>query len=235
MKYKLLIVEDEPRMREIIIDYFSVKDFSVCEAKNGVEAIEILENNEFDIILLDIMMPKLDGLAVCKKIRKHSEVPIIFLTAKSDEDDKLIGYNLGADDYITKPFSLPILYAKVVALIKRVNGNIINEEINISGIKINTKNQKVTIDNKDILLIPKEYDLLLCLIKNKDRIMTRDQLLTKVWGYDYFGNDRVVDTQIKKLRAALGNKSDCIRTIIKSGYKFEEVKQNEKKQVTQIV
>ncbi|HAN20091.1 MAG TPA: DNA-binding response regulator [Clostridiales bacterium] len=223
MKYKLLIVEDEPRMREIINDYFSVKDFSLCEAKNGTEALEILENNEFDIILLDIMMPKTDGLSVCKKVRLKSEVPIIFLTAKSDEDDKLYGYNLGADDYITKPFSLPVLYAKVVALIKRTNGSIINDEINISGIKINTKSQKVTVDDKEVLLTPKEYDLLLCLIKNKDRVMTRDQLLTKVWGFNYFGNDRVVDTQIKKLRAALGDKAVCICTVIKSGYKFKEV------------
>jgi len=223
LKYKLLIVEDEPRMREIINDYFSVKDFSLCEAKNGTEALEILENNEFDIILLDIMMPKTDGLSVCKKVRLKSEVPIIFLTAKSDEDDKLYGYNLGADDYITKPFSLPVLYAKVVALIKRTNGSIINDEINISGIKINTKSQKVTVDDKEVLLTPKEYDLLLCLIKNKDRVMTRDQLLTKVWGFNYFGNDRVVDTQIKKLRAALGDKAVCICTVIKSGYKFKEV------------
>ncbi|OGO89513.1 MAG: DNA-binding response regulator [Clostridiales bacterium GWF2_36_10] len=210
-------------MREIINDYFSVKDFSLCEAKNGTEALEILENNEFDIILLDIMMPKTDGLSVCKKVRLKSEVPIIFLTAKSDEDDKLYGYNLGADDYITKPFSLPVLYAKVVALIKRTNGSIINDEINISGIKINTKSQKVTVDDKEVLLTPKEYDLLLCLIKNKDRVMTRDQLLTKVWGFNYFGNDRVVDTQIKKLRAALGDKAVCICTVIKSGYKFKEV------------
>ena len=223
LKYKLLIVEDEPRMREIINDYFSVKDFSLREAKNGTEALEILENNEFDIILLDIMMPKTDGLSVCKKVRLKSEVPIIFLTAKSDEDDKLYGYNLGADDYITKPFSLPVLYAKVVALIKRTNGSIINDEINISGIKINTKSQKVTVDDKEVLLTPKEYDLLLCLIKNKDRVMTRDQLLTKVWGFNYFGNDRVVDTQIKKLRAALGDKAVCICTVIKSGYKFKEV------------
>jgi len=212
-------------MREIIIDYFTSKDFIVTEAKNGVEALEILENNEFDIVLLDIMMPKLDGYSVCKKIRKDSEIPVIFLTAKSDEDDKLTGYELGADDYITKPFSLPILYAKVVALIKRSNGNMVNtHQINVCGINIDLKNRKVTVDNKEIILAPKEYDLLICLIKNRDRILTREQLLAKIWGYDFMGFDRVVDTHIKKLRAALRDKASCIRTIIKVGYKFEEVK-----------
>lgn len=212
-------------MREIIIDYFTSKDFIVTEAKNGVEALEILENNEFDIVLLDIMMPKLDGYSVCKILRKDSEIPVIFLTAKSDEDDKLTGYELGADDYITKPFSLPILYAKVVALIKRSNGNMVNtHQINVCGINIDLKNRKVTVDNKEIILAPKEYDLLICLIKNRDRILTREQLLAKIWGYDFMGFDRVVDTHIKKLRAALRDKASCIRTIIKVGYKFEEVK-----------
>jgi DNA-binding response OmpR family regulator len=221
--YKLLIVEDEARMREIINDYFKSKDFLVTEAKNGEQALDILENNEFDIILLDIMMPKLDGFSVCKKIRKNSEMPIIFLTARSDEDDKLFGYNLGADDYITKPFSLPILYAKVLALIKRSNGNVMsNQQINISGISINLKNTKVIVGNKEILLAPKEYELLICLIKNRDRILTREQLLSKIWGYGFLGYDRVVDTHIKKLRSALGDKAKCIRTIIKVGYKFEE-------------
>ena len=201
------------------------QDFIVTEAKNGVEALEILENNEFDIVLLDIMMPKLDGYSVCKKIRKDSEIPVIFLTAKSDEDDKLTGYELGADDYITKPFSLPILYAKVVALIKRTNGNMVNaHQINVCGINIDLKNRNVTVDNKEIILAPKEYDLLICLIKNRDRILTREQLLAKIWGYDFMGFDRVVDTHIKKLRAALRDKASCIRTIIKVGYKFEEVK-----------
>lgn len=229
MSYKLLIVEDEARMREIINDYFKSKDFLVTEAKNGEQALDILENNEFDIILLDIMMPKLDGFSVCKKVRKNSEIPIIFLTAKSDEDDKLFGYNLGADDYITKPFSLPILYAKVLVLIKRSNGNIMSDQqINISGISINLKNTKVMVDSKEIILAPKEYELLICLVKNRDRILTREQLLSKIWGYDFFGYDRVVDTHIKKLRSSLGDKAKCIRTIIKVGYKFEEVQENEK-------
>ncbi|MEI6578675.1 MAG: response regulator transcription factor [Eubacteriales bacterium] len=222
MSSKLLIVEDEPRMREIIVDYFKSKDFIVSSAKNGVEALDILEKKEFDIVLLDIMMPKLDGFSVCKKIRKDSEVPIIFLTAKADEDDNLLGYKLGADDYITKPFSLPILFAKVAALIRRANGNIINNRILINDINIDLKTQKVTIDDKEIILAPKVYDLLICLIKNRDRILTREQLLSKIWGYDFEGYDRVVDTHIKKLRAALGDKANCIRTVIKVGYKFEE-------------
>lgn len=224
LSYKLLIVEDEERMREIINDYFKVKDFIVTGSKNGIEALELLEDNVFDIVLLDIMMPKLDGYSVCKKIRKDSEIPIIFLTAKSDEDDKLNGFKLGADDYITKPFSLPILYAKVIALIKRSNGNMVAaHQINVCGINIDLKNRKVTINSKEVTLAPKEYDLLLCLIKNRDRILTREQLLAKIWGYDFMGFDRVVDTHIKKLRAALGDKANCIRTIIKVGYKFEEV------------
>lgn len=223
MTFNLLIAEDEFRMREIIDDYFTSKGFIVTQAKNGAQALEILEDNDFDIVLLDIMMPKVDGYTVCKKLRKDSEIPIIFLTAKSDEDDKLFGYKLGADDYITKPFSLPILYAKVMALIKRTNGNIINDQqINICGIFINLKNKKVIIDGKELTLAPIEYDLLTCFIKNKNRVLTREQLLVKIWGYDFDGNDRVVDSHIKKLRVRLGDKASCIRTIIKGGYIFEE-------------
>jgi DNA-binding response OmpR family regulator len=232
MGYKLLIAEDEARLREIISDYFKAKDFSVSEARNGSEALEILEYNEFDIILMDIMMPGTDGFSACRQIRKLYETPVIFITAKADEEDKLTGYGLGADDYITKPFSLPVLYAKVLALIKRAEGSIINDRISAGGININTKNQRVTVGETEILLEPKEYELLLCLVKNRDRIMTRDQLLTKVWGYDYFGSDRVVDTQVKKLRKALGDKADCIKTIIKSGYKFEEVRDEKEKTIS---
>jgi len=224
VSFKLLIVEDEERVREVIGDYFKSKDFVVYEAFDGIQALEQYDKNDIDIVLLDIMMPGLDGFTVCSRIRKKSDIPIIFITARGNEDDKLLGYDLGADDYITKPFSLAVMYAKVMSIIKRSKGDLVlNQLASFSGIDVNYKIRQVLVDGKEVYLAPKEYELMICLIENRDRIMSREQLLSKVWGYDYYGDDRVVDTHIKKLRSSLGCRANCIRTIIKVGYKFEEL------------
>lgn len=223
MKRSVLIVEDEDLMREVLRDYFSDADYEVSEARDGIKAIELAEEFEYDIMLLDIMLPELDGFSVCRRIRKTKDTPIIIITARSDEDDKLIGYELGADDYITKPFSPKVLLAKANALIKRARGSIrgSDNEVSAAGIVINQDSHTVTIDNEYIELTPKEYELLIYLMINKGKVLSRDALLSKVWGYDYFGDLRTVDTHIKKLRSKLGDKAVHIKTLIKAGYKFE--------------
>jgi len=223
MKRSVLIVEDEDLMREVLRDYFSDADYEVSEARDGLKAIELAEEYDYDIILLDIMLPELDGFSVCRRIRKTKDTPIIIITARSDEDDKLIGYELGADDYITKPFSPKVLLAKANALIKRTRGNIrgSDNEISAAGIVINQDSHTVSIGDEYIDLTPKEYELLIYLMINKGKVLSRDTLLSKVWGYDYFGDLRTVDTHIKKLRAKLGSKAEHIKTLIKAGYKFE--------------
>ena len=224
MKRSVLIVEDEDLMREVLRDYFSDADYEVSEARDGLTAIELVEEYDCDIVLLDIMLPELDGFSVCRRIRKTKDTPIIIITARSDEDDKLIGYELGADDYITKPFSPKVLIAKANALIKRTRGNIrgSDNEIGAAGIVINQDSHTVSIDDDYIDLTPKEYELLMYLMINKGKVLSRDTLLSKVWGYDYFGDLRTVDTHIKKLRSKLGEKAVHIKTLIKAGYKFEE-------------
>jgi DNA-binding response OmpR family regulator len=229
LKYKVLLVEDEKRMQEIIKDYFQVKECEVICASDGMEALEILERENVDLVLLDIMMPKLDGFSVCEKIRKGkvegsingSDMPIIFITAKSDEEDNLHGYSLGADDYITKPFSLKVLYAKCISVIKRAKGIIAEDKLYAEEICVDCKTHKVYINDKEIFLPKLEYDLLYYFIVNKNRIIEREQLLIKFWGYDFDGNDRVLDTHIKKLRKALGECAYHLHTIVKVGYKFE--------------
>lgn len=229
MNYKVLLVEDEKRMQEIIKDYFEVKECEVICTSDGIEALEILESESFDLVLLDIMMPKLDGFSVCEIIRKdkiessmnYSDIPIIFITAKSDEEDNLHGYSLGADDYITKPFSLKVLYAKCISVIKRSKGIISEDKLYADEICVDCKLHKMYIMNKEISLPKMEYDLLYYFIVNKNRIIEREQLLIKFWGYNFDGNDRVLDTHIKKLRKALGECAYHLHTIVKVGYKFE--------------
>ena len=194
MNSRILIVEDEAKLREVLCDYFSSKGEQPVEAENGREALSLLAEREFDAVLLDIMMPGLDGLSVCRAVRKTNDVPILFLTALSDEEDKLLGYELGADDYVTKPFSLSVLYAKTTALIRR---------------------------KREIVLTPKEFALLRCLMQNKNLVMSREQLLVKCWGYDYEGESRAVDTHIRRLREKLGEHAACIKTVIKAGYRLE--------------
>jgi DNA-binding response OmpR family regulator len=229
MNKTVLLVEDEVRMRILLSDYFKREGYTLLEASDGLEALKIFKDNAIDIIILDIMMPFMDGWDVCKNIRKTSQVPIILLTAKSEEDDKLLGYELGADDYVTKPFSPKVLIAKVKALLKRSepqtepNGSLVEYQ----GLAINELSHDVKIDGNSIILTPTEYDLLLFLIKNKGIALSRDKILDSVWGIDYYGDSRTVDTNIKRLREKLGDKAEMITTIRGSGYKFEV--KNEKK------
>lgn len=221
MTYKVLLVEDERKMQTIIKDYFQAKGCNLLCAENGLWALDILSLQQFDLILLDVMMPKLDGFSLCKKIRSDSEVPIIFLTAKTDEEDKLYGYELGADDYVTKPFSLAVLYAKSIALMKRTGGNILSEKLQAGCITIYPESKKVKIYDKYIELPNLDYKLLLCFVRNKNRIISREQLLNQLWGYEFEGSDRVVDSHVKKLRKAIKPYNSYIKTIVKTGYKFE--------------
>lgn len=222
MNHKILIVEDEAKLREVLCDYFASRGERPIEACDGFEALARMEECEFDAVLLDIMMPGLDGLSVCRAVRKTNDVPILFLTALSDEEDKLLGYELGADDYITKPFSLSVLYAKTMALIKRNERSVLaGDRIEAGGITLVRSTRKVFAGKQEIALTPKEYALLLCLMQNKNRVLSREQLLVKCWGYDYEGESRAVDTHIKRLREKLGNCASCIQTVIKAGYKLE--------------
>ena len=222
MDYKILIVEDEPKLREVLCDYFRSKGEIPSEADNGISALDLAENQDYDAVLLDIMMPGLDGFGVCRALRRDSDVPIIFLTALSDEEDKLFGYELGADDYVTKPFSMSVLYAKITALIKRNRGNMLSgNKIELGKITLELSSRRVWADNAEIPLTPKEYALLLCLVRNKNMVLSREQLLIKCWGYDYDGDIRAVDTHIKRLREKLGMHAECIKTVIKAGYMLE--------------
>lgn len=222
MNQRILIAEDEPRLLAILCDYFESKGDQPIPAKDGLEALELAETNEFDGVLLDIMMPGLNGLSVCRALRKDSDVPIIFLTALSDEEDKLLGYELGADDYVTKPFSLAVLHAKMTALINRSRGNVRQTDRLTAGeITMQLSSQKVFVSGEEISLTPKEYALLLCLMRNRGNVMSREQLLIKCWGYDYDGEARAVDTHIRRLRDKLGSAAGYVKTVIKAGYKLE--------------
>lgn len=226
MKHKLLLVEDEALVREIVTDYFENEQWTIYEAETGVLALDLFERHSIDLVILDIMLPELDGWTVCKQIRKSSDVPIIMLTAKGEDDDKVLGYELGADDYVTKPFSPRVLVAQAKALLKRAEGRISGEEflLQFGSLELNTKSYSVTIAGADIDLSPKEYDLLIYLVRNKGIVLSRDTILNAVWGFDYFGDIRTVDTHIKKLRAKLGNESERIVTVIRAGYRFEAEK-----------
>lgn len=223
MAHKVLVVEDEFRMRELIVAYFKKEGYEVLETDNGNDAIEIFESQQLDIIILDVMIPGMYGWEVCKYIRQTSDVPIIMLTAKSEEDDKLLGFDLGADEYVTKPFSPKVLMARTRNLLKRVRGEITSGEgvTHIAGLTINTLSYEVKVDGKVINTSPKEYELLYYLVENKNRVCTREKILDRVWGYDYMGDYRVVDTHIKKLRSKLGESAKMIKTIIRVGYMFE--------------
>ncbi|NME63255.1 response regulator transcription factor [Clostridium cadaveris] len=222
MNKQILIAEDEPRMRRLIKDYLSKEDFSIVEASNGKEALDLFQNHKFDLLILDIMMPLLNGFDLCKAIREISNIPIIILTARADDDDEVMGYDLGADDYITKPFSPKILVAKVKALLRRLDDlNITNAFININSLSINKTSHEVIINGEILSLSPKEYDLLIFLAENKNSVFSRDTLLDKVWGYDFDGDIRTVDTHIKRLREKLREYSSLIITVRGSGYKLE--------------
>ena len=225
MKYRMLCVEDDSQIREIIEDYFTAKkenEFDITLAKDGLEAKDLLEENEFDIVLLDVMLPHLDGFSICRLIRKKSDVPVIFLTARTMEEDVLLGFETGCDDYVTKPFSLATLYAKCIALLNRAKGTVLSETSTIGKISINYNSMVVTVDGSNIELPPKEYELLAYLFKHKDWVISRETLLNAVWGYDFEGGERVVDNHIKKLRKNLGSAGEQIKTVISKGYKLCE-------------
>ncbi len=221
--HTVLLVEDEKRMREIVATYFISEGYNVLEASNGLEAIEIYEQEEVDLVLLDIMMPQIDGWTVCKRLRTKSDVPIIIITARSEDEDKLLGFDLGADDYVTKPFSPKVLVARAEALLKRAQGRVTGDEglVKAGDVSINTNSREVKVSGMSINLSPKEYDLLLFMMKNKNKVMTRQMILDQVWGFDYFGDLRTVDTHVKKLRSKMDSSAGMIRTIIRAGYMFE--------------
>ena len=222
----ILIVEDEKNMQEIIAEYMRRSGHVCYTADDGVDALMVLKNNLMDLMILDIMMPHLDGFSVCKMAREMSNLPIIMLTAKSGEDDKLKGYDLGADDYMTKPFSPKVLLAKTNALLRRTSAvptdaiNIVNT-VDGGKISIIPASHKVFLDGQEITLTYKEYELLYFLMSNPGQIFTREQLLNRIWGYDFEGTTRTVDTHIKTLRQKLGDEGRHIVTLIRSGYKFE--------------
>lgn len=220
-KLKILVVDDEARMRKLVKDFLVKKNFDVLEAGDGEEAVDIFyENKDIALIILDVMMPKMDGWEVCREIRKNSKVPIIMLTAKSDEKDELLGFDLGIDEYITKPFSPKILVARVEAILRRSN-KLDDSEISIGGITINQSAHEVTIDGKPIELSFKEFELLTYFMNNQGIALSRERILNNVWDYDYFGDARTIDTHVKKLRSKLGDKGEYIKTIWGMGYKFE--------------
>lgn len=218
---KILLAEDDRRLQSIIRDYFQAKGQAVVCADDGEQALAAFGQEVFDAVLLDVMMPRLDGFAAGQALRRQSQVPILFLTARVQEEDQLRGFALGADDYITKPFSLPVLYAKVEALVRRANGQ--TDDILTAGrVQVDTAKRQAFVDGRPISLAPKVYDLLLCLLRQKGRIFSREQLLDGVWGLDHDGSDRVVDNHIKKLRKALGPCAGYIRTVTGIGYGLEE-------------
>ena len=220
-KLKILVVDDEDRMRKLISDFLKIKEFTVVEAANGEEAIDIFfSDKDISLVILDVMMPKMDGWEVLKSIREHSKVPVIMLTARSEEQDELKGFEYGADEYISKPFSPKILVARVEAILRRSGINQ-EETLDIGGILVDKSAHSVKVDGKELELSFKEYELLLYFIENKDIALSREKILNNVWNYDYFGDARTIDTHVKKLRAKLGDKGDYIKTVWGMGYKFD--------------
>ncbi|MBQ2643012.1 MAG: response regulator transcription factor [Eubacterium sp.] len=218
----VLVVDDEARMRKLVKDFLVRQEYSVDEAANGEEAIELFfSDNKYDLVILDVMMPKIDGWETCREIRKNSKVPIIMLTAKSEEQDELLGFELGVDEYISKPFSPKILVARVDAILRRTNNLGEDGMIEAGNIKINNSAHTVTVNEEMIDLSLKEFELLTYFIKNTGIALSRENILNNVWNYDYFGDARTIDTHVKKLRSKLGDCGDYIHTIWGMGYKFE--------------
>ena len=216
---KVLIIDDESLIRDVVKEYCKNEGFNVLEAENGEEGLELLETNNVDIIVLDIMMPKMDGYTFFSKMKEKYDIPTIVLSARGEEYDKLFGFSVGIDDYLTKPFSPKELIARIKAISKRYKKEEI-EEFNYLGIKIDFKGRVLYIDNKEVSITPKEFDLLKYFVENPNTAITREQILNKVWGYDYFGDDRTIDTHIKILRNKLGKYRDIIVTVRSIGYKF---------------
>ncbi len=218
---KILVVDDEARMRKLVKDFLTVKGFRVIEAGDGEEALELFfEQKDIALILLDVMMPKMDGWEVLKTIRKHSRIPIIMLTARGEERDELQGFDLGVDEYISKPFSPKILVARVEAILRRSNAGA-EDTLSVGGIELDKAAHLVKIDGKPVDLSFKEFELLAYFLENQGLALSREKILNNVWNYDYFGDARTIDTHVKKLRSKMGEKGDYIKTIWGMGYKFE--------------
>ncbi len=219
---RILIVDDEESIRNVVREYAEYEGYEITEAENGREAVEACRRSDFDLIIMDIMMPKLDGFSACKEIRQIKQIPVIMLSARGEEYDKLFGFEMGIDDYVVKPFSPKELMARIKVVIKRNSSS--HEETSslfFEGLEVNIPGREVIVDGVKASMTPKEYDLLFYLISNKNIALTRDKLLEKVWGYDFFGDDRTVDTHIKMLRTSLGPYRKFIVTLRGMGYKFE--------------
>ena len=223
--YRILLVEDDPNIRELITNYFVKKEkntFEIDVADNGQEGLEKAYENSYDLLLLDVMLPELDGFDICREIRRDSDVPIIFITARTDESDILNGYALGCDDYVIKPFPLPVLYQKAGALIKRSKGLVRSKVFSAGTLSLNPNNGKVICDGEEVKLTAREYAILKVLIENKGIIISRERLMDIVWGYNSGADERVLDTHMRNLRKALGANGKLIKTVIRRGYRIEE-------------
>lgn len=221
-RYKILVVDDESRMRKLVSDFLVKSQYQVVEAENGQEALDIFfAENDIDLVILDVMMPKMDGWQVCREIRETSKVPIIMLTAKSDERDELLGFELGVDEYISKPFSPKILVARVGAILRRTVQASAETKLEAGGIVVDKSAHIVTIDGQEVELSFKEFELLVYFMENQGIALSREKILNSVWNYDYFGDARTIDTHVKKLRSKLGRRGEMIKTIWGLGYKLE--------------
>lgn len=221
-KCKILVVDDESRMRKLVRDFLTKSGFEVLEAADGIEAINVFDaNQDIALVILDVMMPGKDGLQVCREIRQTSQIPVIMLTAKSDEQTELKGFDLGADEYISKPFSPRILVARVEAILRRTNQQSAETQLELGGILLDKAAHRVVIDGKEIDLSYKEFELLTYFMENQGIALSREKILNSVWNYDYFGDARTIDTHVKKLRSKMGEKGDLIKTIWGMGYKLE--------------
>jgi DNA-binding response OmpR family regulator len=219
---RVLVAEDEERLRKIVRTYLQRDGYEVLEAKNGQEAIDLLDENAVDLVILDVMMPEVDGWSVLRQLRSESDLPVIMLTARGDEEDKLFGFELGAEDYMTKPFSPRELMARVRVVMKRREKRAAESFVKMGEIVLSPQSHQVQVDGSEIVLSPKEYELLFYFVNNAHRVLTREMILDRVWGYDYFGDDRTVDTHIKRLRKKLGVAGKQIVTVRGAGYRFEE-------------
>jgi len=218
----ILVVEDEDILREVIIDYLMEDGYQALGAADGEKALELFQGNSIDLLILDIVLPKLDGWSVCRRIRENSSIPIIILTARSDEDDSLLGYELGADDYLIKPYSPRVLMAKVKRFLEKYSAIVDDLDENLisaGGIEMNLESRIVYIDGKTVNLTYTEFEILAYLMENKGIVITREQIINRIWGYDFYGDEKTVNSHIRNLRAKLGSKGKCIVTVIRSGYK----------------
>ena len=220
----LLVVDDEARIRELIRKYAVFEGYEVVEASNGMEAVELCRSRAFDLIIMDVMMPELDGFSACREIRKTSQVPVLMLSARGEEYDRIHGFELGVDDYVVKPFSPRELIMRVGAILKRSGAAVSNahETVRFDGLEVDFTARRVTIDGQEVDLSPKEYDLLFFMVRNRGIALTREKLISEVWGYDFFGDNRTLDTHIKLLRRSLGPYADHITTLRGVGYRFEK-------------